>query len=82
MEIRFLPHDEMHIRCEIEDNGKPTHEKSELDLARVVKKTSMGMALIEERLKIINTLYSSSARFETKSLQNGRRVILIIPFED
>lgn len=66
MTIRFLPYDESHIQCEIEDNGKPAREKSELDLTRVVKKTSMGMALIEERLKIINTLSGSDARFEFK----------------
>lgn len=82
MKIQFAPFDEFHVQCEIEDNGKPSHEKSKLDLTRVVKKTSMGMALIEERLQIINSLYSSKARFEIKTLEQGKKITLILPFED
>ncbi len=80
--IRFLPYNDLHIRCEIEDNGMSSTEKSELDLTRVVKKTSMGMTLIEERLRIINTIYGSNARFETKNLYHGKQIIIFIPFED
>jgi LytS/YehU family sensor histidine kinase len=82
IEITFSEKDDRHIQCDIVDNGKESIGKSELDLSRVVKKTSMGMTLIQERLAIINTLYGSKAGFEIFKLSEGKRISLHIPFED
>jgi LytS/YehU family sensor histidine kinase len=85
IDIGFSIRDERHLLCEVEDNGKESQEKSELDLSRVVKKTSMGMALIQDRLQIINTLNNTRASFEIvphPEGANGKKIRIIIPFYD
>jgi LytS/YehU family sensor histidine kinase len=85
MDILFSPYDDAHLQCLIEDNGKEGEGKSPIDLSRVVKKTSMGMALIQDRINIINSLYHTQAKFEIYNRPNGqpgKQVLLIIPFED
>jgi len=85
IDIFFSEMDDRHIQCVVEDNGKVTETKSELDLSRVIKKTSMGMALIQERINIINSLNGTKAKFEIQLRPDGKmgkRVILVIPYED
>ncbi|MBS1681758.1 MAG: histidine kinase [Bacteroidetes bacterium] len=81
--IHFSKKDERHIQCTICDNGKEESEKSEIDLSNRVKKSSMGMNLIQERLKNLNTLYHSDARFVlTKNTNEGKSITLSLPFQD
>jgi LytS/YehU family sensor histidine kinase len=85
IDIFFSKLDDRHIQCIIEDNGKVTEAKSELDLSRVVKKTSMGMSLIQERINIINSLNETKAKFEVQFRpdgKSGKRITLVIPYED
>jgi LytS/YehU family sensor histidine kinase len=85
IDIFFTEMDDRHIQCVIEDNGKVSEAKSELDLSRVIKKTSMGMALIQERINLINSLNGTKAKFEIQLRPDdkaGKRVILVIPYED
>jgi len=85
IDIQFSKLDDSHIQCVIEDNGKVMENKSELDLSRVVKKTSMGMSLIQERINIINSLNGTKAKFDIQLRTDGKagkRVILVIPYED
>lgn len=85
IDILFSKLDDRHIQCVIQDNGKVTETKSELDLSRVVKKTSMGMSLIQERINIINSLNRTKAKFEIQLRTDGKvgkRIILVIPYED
>jgi len=85
IDIIFSKLDDRHIQCIVEDNGKVTETKSELDLSRVVKKTSMGMTLIQERINIINSLNGTKAKFEIQLRpdgKTGKRINLVIPYED
>jgi LytS/YehU family sensor histidine kinase len=85
IDIQFSKLDDVHLQCVVEDNGKVTETKSELDLSRVVKKTSMGMALIQERINLINSLNGTKAKFEIQLRPDGkagRRITLVIPYEE
>jgi len=85
VDLSIDTHDDKHIKCILKDNGKSKAEKSEVDLTHRVKKTSLGLALIEERLKTINQLYTSAASYtlsDRKDGISGRQVTLIIPYED
>jgi LytS/YehU family sensor histidine kinase len=85
IDILFSKLDDQHLQCVIEDNGKVIETKSELDLSRVVKKTSMGMSLIQERINIINSLNQTKAKFEIQFRpdgKSGKRITLVIPYED
>ncbi len=85
IDIFFSAMDDRHIQCVVEDNGKVNTTKSELDLSRVIKKTSMGMALIQERITIINSLNRTKAKFDIQLRVDGKpgkRVTLVIPYED
>jgi LytS/YehU family sensor histidine kinase len=77
------------IQCIIEDNGvKGFAQKEDYDLSALVKKTSLGMALIHERLEVVNKLYKSKASFTLIDLKDlngqyvGKQVSLILPYED
>jgi len=83
--IIFSEKDDLHIQCVIEDNGIENDRKFEGDLSPKVKKTSMALTIIRERLEIVNTLYGTHARFEITDRpdgKNGKRVSIEIPFED
>jgi len=81
MQIYFLKKDDKHIQCTIRDNGNEG-TKSDIDISHRVKKTSMGMQLIQDRLKAINILYNAEARFEIKLLPEGKEVMVLIPFDE
>lgn len=83
IDIRFSAKDDRHILCEVNDNGHSNVPKSELDLSHVVKKTSMGMSLIQDRLKVINSLYHTQAGFTIlphTDGASGKKVSITIPF--
>jgi len=76
------------LTCTIEDNGHEGGLKEDFDLSHSVKKTSLGMALIHERLDVVNHLYHTKANFTMTQLLNdkneneGKRVTLELPYED
>ncbi len=76
------------LTCIIEDNGREGGLKESYDLSNTVKKTSMGMALIHERLQVVNQLYQVRAQYKLDEIVNdqhekeGKRVTLLLPFED
>ncbi|MBL0741992.1 sensor histidine kinase [Chryseolinea lacunae] len=77
------------IKCVIEDNGhSSSHEGAaeSFDLSHTIKKTSLGMTLIHDRLAMVNTLYRVNAGFVMEDIlehgePSGKRVELLIPFE-
>jgi LytS/YehU family sensor histidine kinase len=83
VDIHFSKQDDKHILCVIKDNGLSENVKSELDLSHVVKKTSMGMTLIQERLNNLNALYDTQARFEVvTNAGEGKAIHLLLPFDE
>lgn len=72
-----------HLHFLISDNGIEKAEKSEIDLSRMVKKSSMGLQLMEEKFKNLNELRGTQASFEINPKAGiGTQVRLIIPFEE
>ena len=76
------------LKCTISDNGVSTGHKEAYDLANSVKKTSMGMALIRERLDIINRVHDVVADFrfsdnlDAELRPSGKQVTLLLPFQE
>jgi LytS/YehU family sensor histidine kinase len=86
--IELKYHNDM-LRCIIEDNGTRTDRQNISILnGQPVKKTSMGMSLIKDRLRAINRIKKAKAgfimeqRFNDPEPNAGMRVILDLPFED
>jgi LytS/YehU family sensor histidine kinase len=85
--IEIMRGDNM-LTCTIEDNGRDGGLKESYDLTNVVKKTSMGMALINERLEVVNQLYNVKAGYVLTDLLNaqkekdGKRITLLLPYQD
>lgn len=83
-----IKRDDRMLICILEDNGQQDGVKQHYDLSNTVKKTSMGMALIQERLKVVNQRHQTDAKFTVVDLFNekneltGKRVTLLLPFED
>jgi LytS/YehU family sensor histidine kinase len=85
IDIRVSEKDDRHLLCEVDDNGQESVGKSKLDLSHVVKKTSMGMSLIQDRLQMINSLYRTEAGFTITPHaegMNGKKVSITIPFRN
>ncbi|MCH6200420.1 histidine kinase [Aquiflexum sp. LQ15W] len=86
IEVNILQLDDSHLQCEIRDhntNGKPW--KMENNLAEQVKKTSMGMNLMQERFDILNQLKGTNSGYileERKDGIPGKVLRIRIPFED
>lgn len=86
--IRLSIKDGKHVICVIEDNGAKPAEKSNIDLSHVVKKTSLGIQLIRERMEMINRLYETNADFVLEDIMDeglklvGKRALITMPFED
>jgi LytS/YehU family sensor histidine kinase len=76
------------LSCVIVDNGHEGGIKETYDLSNTVKKTSLGMALIHDRLEVVNHLYQVKAGYALTDLVNeknereGKRVVLTLPYED
>ena len=87
LNIQITRQDDM-LMCIIEDNGLEGSSLEPFDLSHLVKKTSLGMALINERLDVVNKLYHTNAGFTLTDLYNdkeeklGKRVTLQLPYED
>lgn len=80
--------DDKMLSCVIEDNGHEGGIKETYDLSNAVKKTSRGMALIQDRLEVVNHLYQVKAGYTLTDIVNeknekeGKRVVLTLPYED
>jgi len=76
------------LKCTIEDNGYEKTEKASNDLSMMVKKTSLGMSLIQERLEVVNTLYKVKAGYTMSDIIDGennkcgKKVELLLPYEE
>ncbi len=76
------------LLCTIEDNGHERKEKESHDLSLIVKKTSLGMSLINERLEVVNALYKVKSGFTISDLVDagnqkcGKKVELHLPYEE
>ena len=70
------------LSCHITDSGAGQVEKSDYDLSRFVKKSSLGINLMTERFSNLRELRGLEAEFEIQEIDSGgRRVLLKIPFE-
>ena len=82
IDVLVSQENEGHLRCRIWDNGKGQSEKSDIDLSRMVKKSSMGLNLMEDRFRTLNELRGTKASFTFGQNQGeGKEVIILIPFE-
>jgi LytS/YehU family sensor histidine kinase len=82
IEVLISLENDNHLRCRIWDNGNGHTEKSEIDLSRMVKKSSMGLNLMEDRFRTLNELRDTTASFTFDQNQGvGKEVIVIIPFD-
>ncbi|MEP0712672.1 MAG: histidine kinase, partial [Algoriphagus sp.] len=71
-----------HLNIQIEDDGKDITPKSEIDLSRFVKKSSMGLQLMKDRFNQLNNFPGIASSFEiNKSQGSGTLVEIVIPFE-
>jgi len=70
-----------HLEVQISDNGDGTSSKSSIDLSKFVKKSSMGLRLMEDRFNQLNSVSGIQASF-TIIKNNGTEVKLVIPFEE
>lgn len=75
------------LKCTIEDNGSVAGTKEPYDLSNFVKRRSHGLALVEDRLKILNSLYQTAGAVKTEVVMEnnvcvGHRSILTMPYED
>jgi LytS/YehU family sensor histidine kinase len=79
--IHLFKNDEM-MQCVIEDNG----ERKETSSNSLVKKTSLGMSLIKDRLAVISKTYNVHASFTIENRQHdptpceGTRIVIRLPF--
>lgn len=70
------------LSCQITDEGAGRLEKSDYDLSKFVKKSSLGINLMRERFSNLRELRGLEAEFEIQELEGGgRKVVLKIPFE-
>src|SRR5579859_6402011 len=85
--IRVCKENEM-IRCVIEDNGASNSTDKNSEPSISIKKTSLGMALIKERLEVVNQIYKMKAGFEKEDRlkdavpEPGTRIRLSLPMEE
>ena len=76
------------MQCVIEDNGNRKHENAGTRLNSQIKKTSMGMSLIKDRLAVVSKIYHVNADFKMEDCLNdpipteGTRITLVLPFEE
>lgn len=84
VELFVDTHNDRHLKCIVKDNGNPGG-KASVDLSNTVKKTSLGMTLMQERFDTLNQLYETEASFTIANRDDGvsgKQVTLIIPYED
>lgn len=82
IEMFFSLENENLLQIRIKDNGNGPTEKSEIDLSRLVKKSSMGLNLMEERFRTLNDLRGTQAGFSfNDKVTEGKEVLIHIPFQ-
>lgn len=80
MEIRR--ENAMHLRIQVKDDGTHHLPKSDIDLSHFVKKSSMGLQLMDQRFKHLNNFPGISSSFSIQNENgNGTQVDIILPFE-
>ncbi len=86
IQVALTPEGNDLLRCVIEDNGRRAKE----DITHMmpgIRKTSMGMTLINERIGAVNRIFKTQAGFTMEDrLQDpdptpGTRIVLKLPFE-
>ncbi len=71
-----------HLKIRINDNGHHESAKSEIDLSHFVKKSSMGLKLMDQRFKQLNAFPGVNSSFSIRKEQEaGTQVEIILPFE-
>jgi LytS/YehU family sensor histidine kinase len=76
------------VQCILEDNGKRNISKNNGDRSATVKKTSMGMSLIKDRLAVVSEIYNVKADFKMEDClldptpREGTRIMLVLPYEE
>lgn len=81
--MEFQPNGGTHLICKISDEGQARIEKTEFDLSKLVKKSSLGVQLMEERFKNLTELRGLKAGFEIAERESGGRVVTLkIPMEE
>ncbi|WP_026950445.1 sensor histidine kinase [Algoriphagus mannitolivorans] len=83
IQMEFQPNGGTHLICKISDEGQARIEKPEYDLSKLVKKSSLGVQLMEERFKNLTELRGLKAGFELEESESGGRVVTLkIPMEE
>lgn len=85
VEVRFSVLDDDHILCAIQDQAYVDASRTDFDLTKRVKKTSMGMHLMEERFAILNEVHGKTSGFSIKDREDGvvgKQVHLRIPYDN
>lgn len=84
VEVVFTPGDDRHILCTVRDTGREQAPKSEIDLSTNVRKTSMGVSLMQERFDTLNQRYGTQSGFTISDRSDaiGKQVVIRLPFED
>jgi len=83
--ISFIKDDEI-IQCVIEDNG--IRKEKSITLGSLMKKTSLGMSLIRDRLTVISATFKVAAFFvvedrrDDPSPSDGTRIVIRLPYID
>ena len=73
---------ERYLTCQIKNIGDGTTEKMPHDLSHFIKKSSMGLKLMEERFQSLNELRGFNSGFDIRDLDGGGKEVLIrMPYE-
>lgn len=83
IQLEFQLNGGSHLICEISDQGQSRIEKPEYDLSKLVKKSSLGVQLMEGRFKNLTELRGLEASFDIKENESGGRIVTLkIPMEE
>lgn len=85
IEVSFSLWDENHLVCQIKDEKKSGISELETNLNSLVKKTSMGIHLMEERFRMLNQMSGKNSGFNISDREDGipgKVIQLRIQFED
>lgn len=73
---------ETYLNCQIKNLGDGTSEKMPHDLSNFIKKSSMGLMLMEERFQSLNELRGFQSGFDISDLEGGGKAVGIrMPYE-
>ncbi|WPR77987.1 sensor histidine kinase [Algoriphagus sp. NG3] len=82
IELKVSVENDTYLRCLIINSGDGTREKLPQDLSNFIKKSSMGLTLMEERFQSLNELRGFQSGFEISDLNGGgKEVRIYMPYE-